>query len=108
VRYENLQTRFCERFKCPPERYRKRAFKQLFHARAKMVAPVISLLNPAFFDQDLRFIENLGESTDLREAKVTAADFQDANTSKRSLLRTRLKIRVSGWKATVLATQLFT
>ncbi len=68
----------------------------------------MATLRPNFLAGDLRFIRYLGEATDLHEAKATAADFQDSNAARRNFLRTRLRIRVSGWKATQLAHRLFT
>jgi hypothetical protein len=68
----------------------------------------MATLRRDFFAEDVRFIGYLGEATDLREAKASAAAFQDTNMGRQNCLRTHFKIRVSGWKATRLAHRLFT
>ena len=60
-------------------------------------------LRPGFFESDFKFIRHLGVSTGMEEAVSDALDFQDANKAKPSLLRTGLRIRVSGRKAFGLA-----
>jgi hypothetical protein len=103
----SFQTLFCTQFECLPNQYENRAFQELLYGRAKIVAPVLLKLKPGFFAEDLKFIRYLGETTDLREAKASAADFQDLNAARRNFWRSVLKIRVSGLKATEIAHQLF-
>jgi hypothetical protein len=103
VRSRSFKQAFCERFGCRPEAYQGRAFRLLLYRRAKLIGPVIKLLAPGFFAEDLRFITELGEAVDLREAKVSAASFQDANAACGGFLRRRFRLRVSGFKATELA-----
>ena len=102
-----FQRLFCEKFGCLPNQYENRAFRKLLYGRAKFVAPALRRINLAFFTEDLKFIRDLGQATDLREANASAADFQDSNAARRNFWRSRLKIRVSGLKATELAHQLF-
>jgi hypothetical protein len=96
---------FCQRFGCVTAEYEHRSFRELLYGHAKIIAPVLRLLRPDFFVQDFRFIRHLGEATDLRDANASAADFQDS--TRRSFWRSRLKIRVSGFKGTELARELF-
>lgn len=98
---------FCQRFKCPDPSFEDRAFRELLYSHAKAPALAIRLIRPSFFAEDFKFIRYLGEATDLREAFATAADYQDANAARRNSLRTRLRLRVSGMKASRLAEQLF-
>jgi hypothetical protein len=98
---------FCERFECRPSEFEDLAFKELLYWHAKPLAPVIRKLNPAFFEEDLKFIQYLGDASGVREANANAADFKDANAARRSFWRTGLRIRVSGMKATKLAHRLF-
>ena len=77
------------------------------YTHAKPLASLVRKLQPAFFNEDFKFIDYLGEATDLREVSAYAADFQDANFARRGFWRTRLRIRVSGRKATRLAQRLF-
>src|SRR5258708_1194938 len=98
---------FCEHFGCPPSEFENRAFRELLYWHAKALAPVVRKLKPEFFTEDFRFIQYLGETSRLREAKANAADFKEANAARRSFWRTGLRIRVSGMKATKLAHRLF-
>ena len=68
---------------------------------------MIRILNSNFFAKDLKFIQVLGESNDLEEARLDLLNFQDANLAGEPYLRTRLKLRVSGRKAIELARTLF-
>jgi len=104
---EQFDFLFCRHFNCSPSEYEDWAFRQLLYPHARLVARLIRMMNPGFFVQDFKFIRYLGEATDLREAKTSAADFQDANAGKRNFWRTGLRIRISGLKASRLADQLF-
>ena len=102
-----LQDLFCRQFHCAPSDYTERAFRKLLYRHARLIAPVFRKLRRDPFAEDFRFVRDLGEATDLREAMACVADFQVANIAWRRFWRTTLKIRVSGLKATRLAQQLF-
>ena len=104
---QQLQDLFCRQFNCAPSDYAERAFRQLLYRHARLVAPVFRKLRRDLFAEDFRFVRDLGEAPDLREAMACVSDFQVANIAWRRFWRTTLKIRVSGWKATRLAQQLF-
>jgi hypothetical protein len=98
---------FCERVNCPPSEYETRAFKECLYWHARLLAPVLQRVKADWFGKDFKFIRYLGEATDVREANAEAAGFHDANFASRDFCRSRLKIRVSGRKATTLANELF-
>jgi hypothetical protein len=98
---------FCQHFNCPVSSYEDRAFTELLYRHARPVAPCIRKFRPGFFLEDFKFIRYLADATDLREARAAAADFQDANAAKSNFWRTRLRLRVSGLKASRLAGLLF-
>lgn len=102
-----FQRLFCERFGCLADQYENQVFQRLLYGHAKIFAPALRRFNPAFFAEDLKFIFYLGQATDFWEANASVADFQDSNAARRSFWRSRLKIRVSGRKATELARQMF-
>jgi hypothetical protein len=102
-----LKALFCERFKCPPSEYEVRALKRCLYWHARLLGPFVRLLNAKFFLEDLQLIRALGAATHWRDARGEILTFQDANRTSMRLLRTGLKIRVSGRKATDLAKQLF-
>jgi len=104
---QDFKTRFCQHFNCPACSYEDRAFRALLYRHARPVAFCINALRPEFFAEDFKFIRYLADATDLREARAAAADFQDANAARRSFWRGRLRLRVSGLKASRLAVLLF-
>lgn len=104
---QEFRSLFCKRFNCPTSEYEERAFKECLYWHARLLAPVLRRVKPDYFAEDFKFIGYLGEVTGVREAKANAADFQDANLARPSFWRRRLKIRVSGRKATGLAYELF-
>ena len=104
---QQFQVLFCQRFRCPPEKYAKRAFRKCLYWHAKLLVPVLRRLNPGFFAEDFKFIRNLGESTGVRDADVDVLNFHDVNSGNPSFWRTGWGIRVSGRKASRLAHELF-
>jgi hypothetical protein len=102
-----FQALFCKQFGCPPAEYERLAFRKCLYWHARWLAPFARQLKPDFFLQDLKFLQELGAATGLRETKQEMLNFQDANMARRSFWRTGLKIRVSGRKAGRLARRLF-
>src|SRR5262245_32897651 len=102
-----FKIRFCERFKCSPAEYEQRAFRKLLYPHAKLIASLIRLVSPGFFAEDFKFIRFLGDASGFRDASVDVLNFGDVNLGNPKLLRTGLKLRISGRKATRLAKILF-
>ena len=98
---------FSHEFECPLSDNEQRAFGQLLYWHARPVAELVRKIWPDFFADDFNFIRCLGETTNLREVKATAAEFRDTNVARQNFWRTGLKIRVSGRIATRLARELF-
>jgi hypothetical protein len=98
---------FCEKFGCPPAEYEQGAFRECLYWHARFLAPLIRTINPDFFRKDFTFIRYLGDSVGVREATVDIFNYSDVNRGNREYLRTGLKIRVSGHKASHLVHQLF-
>ncbi len=102
-----FKARFCGRFQCSESEYEGRALSKCLYFHARLLGPVLSLLNPSLFDQDRKLVRYLGEVTESRDAMREVLTFQDANMAHRSFLRTYLRIRASGRKAKSLALDLF-
>jgi hypothetical protein len=98
---------FCEKFKCSPEDYEERAFRKSLYWHARLLAPVIRAVRPAFFQDDFNFIRYLGEALDARQAKVDVLDFKDTDRKNWRLLHSGLRIRISHRKTRRLAFRLF-
>jgi hypothetical protein len=107
MQHPSFQAHFCEHFACAPDDFEERAFRALLYGHVRLVAIILFKLKRGLFARDLKFIRYLEQAEDLREALACAADFQDANLAKRNPSRNVLKTRVSGWKATKLAEELF-
>ena len=102
----SFKTLFCEKFGCSLENYEKRAFREFLYWHARLVAPLIQIIYPGFFRQDMQFIHYLGESLDARQARADTLDFKDHNRKHWRMLHGTLRIRVSGRKASRVAFQL--
>jgi hypothetical protein len=94
---------FCRRFNCPLSEYEATAFKKCLYWHARLLAPLVRLLFPQFFADDLKFIGYLGTATDVREALTEAQEFYLGNRRRANFWRAGFKIRVSGRKASRLA-----
>ena len=98
---------FCEKFGCSPEQYEELAFRMFLFPHARFLAPVIRIFRRDFFRDDFNFIRYLGESLDVRQAKVDVLDFKDVGRKNWRLLHTGLRIRVSHRKVRRIAFQVF-
>ena len=101
-----MRSLFCERFDCPPAEYEERAFKRCLYWHARLVTPVVRKVCPRFFAEDLKFIQELGLTSDWRAARSEVLAFQDENRATGGLWRNRLRLRVSGRKASAMAERL--
>jgi len=97
---------YCLCNNCPRAEYQERAFGELLYAHAKWIAVAIRRCNRRAFTEDIQFIRDIGETTDLMEALALVASFQKANRA-RTNIRTLLKFRLSGFKARLLAYSVF-
>ena len=103
----SLKSLFCTKFGCSAAEYEKRAFRKCLYWHARLLAPLLRNIKPHFFLEDFKFIRYLGESEGVRDATADVKNYNDVNRGSRSLLRTGLKIRVSGRKAHRLVHELF-
>lgn len=98
---------FCEKFRFPPAEYDERAFQKCLYWHARFLAPVIRKISRDFFLEDFKFIRYLGDSVGVRDAMVDIRNYSDVNRRNGEFIRTGLKIRVSGQKASRLVHYLF-
>jgi hypothetical protein len=102
-----LKALFCEQFGCSASEFDHQAFKRCLYPHARFAVPLLLRMAPALFEEDFKFIQMLGTSTSMREAKAELQDFHEANRGTDNFIRTTFKLRVSGRKATDLAGRLF-
>jgi hypothetical protein len=101
---------FCERFGCPDSEYEERALKACLYTHTLCLAPALGLFKSNLFAEDFSFVGHLGRTTEWQKAKLEVLRFQDSNHSGGFLwrfIRTCLRVRASGRKASVLAGKLF-
>ena len=85
---------FCERYHLPPENYIPEMLQRTLYPRARMVAPVIRLFVPGFFDADRDFVRGVGLIRRVGDLGDEVTEFH-LHPRNRGFLRRALKIRVS-------------
>jgi hypothetical protein len=103
----DLKSLFCERYHCSPSEYEKRALRKCLYLHARILAPLLRLLNPGCFERDLVFIEYFGRAKNWEEVTTEIAALHDQDRFKPRFARSTLRFRVSGRKASKLAAKLF-
>lgn len=103
---KSLKQAFCEAYHCPAERYVTRALRQCLPVRVRLMAPLLRVLRPDFFNLDRELVERAGEARSWADLNVAIAAFASYNQLRRSFLRRRLGVRASGRRLTRLARRL--
>ena len=103
----DLKSLFCERFKCQPADFERRALRKCLYFHAMMFAPLVRWLNPACFERDLVFIDYFGKATNGQEVTAEIAALHYLDRTEPRFVRNSLRLRTSGRKAAKLAARLF-
>jgi hypothetical protein len=98
---------FCRHFGCPETEFESRVFRQCLYAQARILAPLLSVVAPHYFDRDRAFIKSLGTATGLSQVIRAAVHFRDKVGLDAGFCFNVLRIRVSGSKAIELAEESF-
>lgn len=98
---------FCERFRCPPERYEQSVFWRCLHRHAIPVAMLIRWINPEVFREDFDLIREIGGMNDPFLFRGEVDYFHGRNVRHDGLLRRYLRVRVSGRRVLKLKDALF-
>ena len=69
----DLKALFCERFRCPPSEYEKRALRKCLYLHARKMAALLRLLNPGCFEGDLVFVDYFGKAKNWQEVAAEIA-----------------------------------
>jgi hypothetical protein len=107
MKQKDLRRLFCERFGCDESEYSQRALEMCLYPQARWLAPLLRKLRPDFFATDLQFLNYLAETPNMREAQVEVSNYSQRNQLLHSVLRQKLRLRVSGRRAARLAAQTF-
>jgi len=102
----DLRSLFCERFRCPPSKYEKRALRKCLYLHARIIAPLLRWLNPGCFERDLVFIDYFGKAKNWQEVRAEVAALHYQDLTKPRFARNTLRLRLSGRKANKLAAKL--
>jgi hypothetical protein len=98
---------FCQRFRCPPDRYEAAAFRRCLFLHALPFAPLLQRLDPAFFSEDLDLIREVGPMTDPELFRSEINYFYGRNLRDKSWIRNVLRMRISGNRLIRLKKRLF-
>ena len=103
----DFKSLFCEYGGCAPEDYDERAFRACLYWHARMLAPLIRVVSPKYFERDLALIRYLAAAPGRRHAMNELAAYMEANDSKGGFVRKFLRIRISARTASILIGSLF-
>jgi hypothetical protein len=103
----DLRSVFCERYKCRPSEFEKRAFRKCLYFPAKMMAPLLLLFDQDWFERDLVFIRHLGNAKDWQQVMAELDAYHFREHLHPGYARTKLRLRVSARKANRMAFDLF-
>ena len=103
----NFRSLFCEEHRCLPAEFEERAFRACLYWRARILAPLIRLIWPGYFDTDFELIRYLAETPGRRDAMNEMAAYMEVNDTRGSFARRVLRIRISSRKTSQLIERLF-
>jgi len=104
----DLKSLFCERFKCPPSEFEKRALRKCLYRHARMTAPLLRWFDADWFERDLLFINFFGSAKNWQEVVAELDAFRYREHLQPRFTRIAWRLRVSARKANKLAFDLFT
>jgi hypothetical protein len=103
----DLKSLFCERLQCPPSEFEKRAFQKCLYFHARVIAPLLRLFDPGWFERDLQFIRDLGNAKSWPQVIAELDAFRYREHLQPVYARSKWRLRVSARKANKLAFDLF-
>ena len=104
---EQFRVRFCELFESPDSEFEKPALSKCLYLHARCLSPVLRRVAPELFERGPEMIRHPGQTSELRDATQETHSFQDENASRRDFMRTTLRLRACGRKASGLPRRVF-
>jgi hypothetical protein len=104
---KSFKEAFCDRFRCPPKEYERKAFRRCLFLHSRPLARLIHRFDPAFFSEDFDLIREVGPMTDPELFRSEINYFYGRNLRHKSWIRSLLRIRVSGNRLIRLKQNLF-
>lgn len=93
---KSFRKSFCEKYRCPSERYVLLATRKSLPWRVRLLRPFILLLHPEHFQMDFEFVERVGNALSWSELNGAFGAFDSNNRLRGGFYRNTLKLRVSG------------
>lgn len=101
----DFRTAFCERFQCPPAEFEKRAFWRCLYPHATVAARLIQLVNPDYFEPDLRTLRHIGNASTVTHLLAEVNSFRADYRMRSRFLYDVLRLRISGKRVLRLASE---
>ena len=98
---------FCEAFDCPESEYAWRAFERSVYPHGMVLAPLLRLVKPNLFRNELEALELVGEADSWRGFRAELSAYAASRSLRTNFLRGFLRVRVSGGRLRALAERLF-
>jgi len=90
-----FQECFCEHFRCPPQEYADRVFRQCLYWHARPAAWWLARSSSSFFAEDMALIRDLAAVTTRGEAIAELNRFYGRNLRDKNWLRRAFALRIS-------------
>lgn len=91
---DDFAEKFCRQYKLPPTEFRAALLSRTLYPTARLLRPLLTLLNHDYFAADLSYIDGVGRIRRLRELANESYEFNQ-HPGNRSFLRSTLRLRVS-------------
>lgn len=99
---DDFSGQFCRQFKVSPDRYRAAVLKRTLYPAARMLRPVLRLIDRDYFSADQDYIDSVGRIQRARELPNESHEFNHHPANRRFLRRTlRLRVSVGRMRALV-------
>ncbi|RME93343.1 MAG: hypothetical protein D6766_08385 [Verrucomicrobia bacterium] len=104
---KSFKEAYCERFRCPPEKFVLSVFRRTLYRRARPLAWLLVLFKRDFFRLDIDLINEVGEARSWSDFNAVISNHVQSSQLRSGFLRNGLKLRVSCSRVKRLAERLF-
>lgn len=104
---KSFKDAYCERYRCAPGRFVIRVFKGGLYRRARLLGPLVMLINRRFFRLDIDLINEVGATRSWSDFNFVISNHVQSSQLRSGFLRNGLKLRVSCHRLKRMATKLF-
>ena len=94
----------CRRYNLPRERYARDMLSRCLYPHARLLAPLVAMIDPDYFDPDTDFLNGVGDIRRVGELREEFSAFA-RHPENRGFLRHSLRLRVSGLKLRTIVSE---